>query len=86
MLPQEYSSFGTGDYRISALRVRQADGSRAADLRYAGYELRKGKYNIPGLPAAYGTQEEADTLEIRLKDEACGLEVRLLYGVFEKRT
>lgn len=84
MLPQEYSSFGTGDYRISALRVRQADGSRAADLRYAGYELRKGKYNIPGLPAAYGTQEEADTLEIRLKDEACGLEVRLLYGVFEK--
>ena len=27
MLPQEYSCFGTGDYRISALRVRQADGS-----------------------------------------------------------
>ena len=85
MLPQEYSCFGTGDYRISALRVRQADGSRAAELRYAGCETRKGKYAIPGLPAAYGTQEEADTLEVILEDEACGLEVRLLYGVFEKK-
>ena len=85
MLPQEYSCFGTGDYRISALRVRQADGSRAAELRYAGCETRKGKYAIPGLPAAYGAQEEADTLEVILKDEACGIEVRLLYGVFEKK-
>lgn len=85
MLPQEYSCFGTGDYRISALRVRQADGSRAAELRYAGCEIRKGKYAIPGLPAAYGAQEEADTLEVILKDEACGIEVRLLYGVFEKK-
>ena len=85
MLPQEYSCFGTGDYRISALRVRQADGSRAAELRYAGCETGKGKYAIPGLPAAYGAQEEADTLEVILKDEACGIEVRLLYGVFEKK-
>ena len=85
MIPQEYSCFGTGDYRISALRVRQADGSRAAELRYAGCETRKGKYAIPGLPAAYGAQEEADTLEVILKDEACGIEVRLLYGVFEKK-
>ena len=33
VLPQEYSCFGTGDYRVTALRVRNADGSRAADLR-----------------------------------------------------
>ena len=65
--------------------VRQADGSRAAELRYAGCETGKGKYAIPGLPAAYGAQEEADTLEVILKDEACGIEVRLLYGVFEKK-
>lgn len=38
-LPQEYSSFGTGDYRITSLRVQNKDGSQAADLRYAGYRV-----------------------------------------------
>ena len=62
--PQEYSCFGTGDYRISALKVQNADGSRAVSLRYAGHSIEKGKYDLTGLPAAYGTPEEAETLTV----------------------
>ena len=83
-LPQEYSCFGTGDYRISALKVENADGSRAVSLRYAGHSIEKGKYSLPGLPAAYGTPEEAETLTVDLKDEESGVAVRLFYGVFEE--
>ena len=42
VLPQEYSCYGTGDYRISALKIQNADGSFAAALRYKGYEIWKG--------------------------------------------
>jgi len=80
-LPQEYACEGTGDYRITALSVRQGS-VRAADLRYAGYVLRKGKYSIPGLPAAYAAESEAETLEIVLKDERLGFMVELKYGIF----
>ncbi len=83
-LPQEYSSFGTGDYRITSLRVQNQDGSQAAELRYAGYRVQKGKYDIPGLPAAYAQNEEAETLIIRLADAYSGLEAELYYGILEE--
>ena len=81
VLPQEYSCYGTGDYRISALKAQNGDGSLAAALRYKGYQVSKGKYFIEGLPAVYATEEEADTLEIILEDPASKVEVHLLYGV-----
>lgn len=83
-LPQEYSSFGTGDYRITSLRVQNRDGSQAADLRYAGYRVQKGKYAIPGLPAVYAEDEEAETLIIRLADPYSRMEVELYYGVLDE--
>ena len=75
LAPQEYSCFGTGDYRISALRVRNENGSQAVTLCYAGYELSRGKYSIPGLPAVYADETEAETLGILLRDPESGLEV-----------
>lgn len=83
-LPQEYSSFGTGDYRITSLRVQNGDGSQAADLRYTGYQVQKGKYGIPGLPAVYAEDEEAETLIIRLEDSYSRMEVELYYGILEE--
>ena len=93
VLPQEYSCYGTGDYRISALKVQNDDGSYAVSLTYQGYQVHRGtKYAIPGLPAVHvedaGTDSHesttADSLEITLKDEATGVEVVLLYGVLEE--
>lgn len=81
VLPQEYPSFGTGDYRSPALTVKNADGSYACELRYCGYEVKKGKYGLQGLPAVYAEEEEAETLEVILKDSVTNLKVTLLYGV-----
>ncbi len=83
-LPQEYPALGTGDFRSSALAVCNGDGSQCCDLRYVGHEVRKGKYGLKGLPAVHAEQEEAETLEIRLRDSVSGVEVALLYGVLER--
>lgn len=81
VLPQEYSCFGTGDFRTSALRVQNSDGSQAAQLRVVGFEILPGKYSLNGLPAVYAQTDEAETLAVRLRDGSSGIEVELLYGV-----
>ena len=75
VLPQEYSCYGTGDYRISGLKVQNEDGSQAAALHYREYRMEKGKYAIPGLPAVYADEEEAQTLEVILEDVVSGASV-----------
>lgn len=82
-LPQEYSSFGSGDYRESALDIRYDNGTRTLGLRYEGYEIIKGKYSIPGLPAMYADENEAETLVITLRDDVQEVRVKLYYGVVE---
>ena len=82
---QEFSTSGVGDYRIPALRVMNADGSRIADLRFVSHEIRDGKYALSGLPAVRDTDGDTQTLEVVLRDEPSKLTVRLLYGVFEKK-
>ncbi|HEX3022728.1 MAG TPA: alpha-galactosidase [Lachnospiraceae bacterium] len=83
-LPLEYPTQGNGDYRTTCLSIRNADGTYSCDLRYKDYRITKGKYSIPGLPAIYATEEEADTLEIILEDSVSKVEVSLFYGVLEK--
>ena len=82
-LPQEYPVEGTGDFRSPMLSIRDKDGAFGCDLRYAGYEIKKGKYGLTGLPAVYSDSEEddAETLIIRTKNDRTGLEVKLIYGV-----
>lgn len=82
---QEFSSCGVGDFRIPSLGIQNADGSRCAELRYVGHEIRAGKYSLPGLPAAWDPDGSAETLEITLRDPVTALTVRLLYGVFPER-
>ena len=80
-LPQEFPCMGTGDYRSSALAVRDANGAYSCDLRYEGYRILDGKYSLEGLPAVYANPEEAQTLEIYLKDPVTGVRAVLLYGI-----
>lgn len=83
-LPLEYASDGTGDFRTPAISITHEDGSTALDLRFQEYRLVKGKYSIPGLPAVYAEEDEAETLEIILKDTASDVQVILKYGVLEQ--
>lgn len=84
VLPQEYPCMGTGDYRNSALVIRNEDGSYCCDLRYVSHERKAGKYGLKGLPAVYAAEDEAETLEIILQDRVTDVQVKLLYGVLPK--
>lgn len=83
-LPREYPGIGTGDFRSSAIIVRNADGSESVDLRYVRHEIVKGKYSLDGLPAVYASEEEAETLKILVEDAITKVQVELLYGVLDK--
>ena len=82
-LPQEFPVQGTGDFRSSALIIRDHNGTFGCDLRYRSHEIHRGKYSLGGLPAVYSESEndDAETLRIILGNERTGLEVTLLYGV-----
>ena len=40
-LPQEFPCMGTGDYRSSALAVRDSNGAYSCDLRYEGSRIQE---------------------------------------------
>ncbi|MBQ2615012.1 MAG: alpha-galactosidase [Clostridia bacterium] len=82
-LSTEYPCYGSGDFRSPAFHAEYEDGSAVTCLTYAGYELYRGKKPLKGLPATYVEKaQEAETLEILLRDELQGLEVVLSYTVF----
>ncbi|MBW4082426.1 alpha-galactosidase [Paenibacillus sp. S150] len=82
-LPQEYPQYGTGDFRIPAYQAKLEDGTRVTELRYSGYRVLAGKPKLAGLPAVYvESEEEADTLELILRDDYAKLEVVLRYTVY----
>lgn len=89
-LPQEFPTYGSGDYRSTALKVRYPDGTFACELRYLKHEILEGKYSLPGLPAIYDTlpgvsssNTKADTLVVTLEDTRQMFYVHLYYGVME---
>ncbi len=84
-LPQEYSTDGAGDYRISALSVRLSNGSGTCDLRYRAHEIISGRKRPEGLPYVRAEEDKVDTLRLILEDKAAGLLVTLSYHVFEDK-
>ncbi|MEK3887926.1 alpha-galactosidase [Bacillus sp. FSL K6-3431] len=82
-LPQEYPQYGSGDFRNPAYQVKLNDGSRITELIYKDFKIIKGKPELKGLPSVYSeADKEAETLELELHDEYCGLTVYLSYTVF----
>lgn len=85
-LPQEYSGVNSGDMRLPALEVQTADGALWADARYVSHEISSCKRPLNGLPQSFGGKapEGMTQLALNLKDESTGVEVVLLYTVFEE--
>ena len=82
---QEYPGYGTTDLRSPAVELQFKDGTTATDFRYDGYKIYKGKLPLSGLPSTYiENEEEAETLEISLKDELKNIKLVLTYSVFEE--
>ncbi len=81
--PMEYPVNGRGDFRVSALSVRNSDGNTVTDLRYVSHRIFSGKPDMPGLPHLYVSNgSQCDTLEITMRDSYTGLEAVLVYSVF----
>ena len=47
----EYSTFGIGDYRTTALRIRNGAGNSTTGFEYVSHKIRKGRVEIPSMPA-----------------------------------
>jgi len=84
-LPQEYSGSNGGDYRLPSLALSTDSGVVGAELRYVSHTIEEGKYALSSLPTAWDRGGEAQTLTVTLRDEAAGLTVELLYGVYEEQ-
>ncbi len=85
-LPQEFSTAGVGDYRIGSMALVNADGSYAFDGKYKEHKIYAGKYVLPGLPGLRAIDgEHTDSLEITIEDAHTGVQVILLYAVFEEK-
>ncbi len=81
--PQEYSFFGSCDFRKPAFHAQYADGSRITKMQYVSHKIYAGKPKLSGLPATYvACDREADTLEITMRDDLTGLSLIYRYCVF----
>ncbi len=80
--PAEYPGNGVGDFRESAVSVRDEAGNTAVQPLYTGYRIYAGKPSIPGLPATFGGEDVCETLELSARDEVLGLAFTLVYTVF----
>ena len=79
-IPQEYGTYGMGDYKESCLELEDRHYC-STDFVFDSYEIRKESCKMNALPSAYGADE---TLIVRLKDEKMKLLLELYYGVYVK--
>ncbi|MFD0670584.1 alpha-galactosidase [Cohnella sp. GCM10027633] len=82
-LPQEYPAYGGSDLRHPAYQAQLADGTTITELLYKSHRIFAGKPALEGLPSTYAeSDDEAQTLELTLRDDYAGLEAVLSYTVF----
>ncbi|WP_373842660.1 alpha-galactosidase [Limosilactobacillus sp.] len=81
---QEYPAYGTTDYRMPALEIKQPNGSSITNFHYVSHRIYDGKPKLAGLPATYvENDDEATTLEILLHDDVINVDLTLLYTIFK---
>ena len=81
--PFEYSSNNVGDYRKSSIEITDKNGHTGLLLCYESHNIIRGKKALEGLPATFGTEKDAMTLEVVLADKVVGVKAVLSYSIFE---
>lgn len=85
-IKQEFPVPLAGDMRVASIDLKQNNGSRVVDFRYAGHEIFPGKPKLDGLPATYVEDDaEATTLWIHLHDERLRVTATLQYTLYADR-
>ena len=83
--PMEYPTYGLGDYREDCISIETKGGHRGLSLQYVSDKVYEGKPALEGLPASFGDEDACSSVEICCEDPYTGLQVELLYTVFDKR-
>jgi len=90
MARMEFPSSGVGDYRKSAVCLRDESGHDASQFTYVSYRIFYGKEELHAsagdgsqvrLPATFG--ENSQTLEIELEEKVLGVRAFLSYSIFD---
>ena len=82
-LKMEFSTVGSGDWRVPSVQVEHPDGSTVTEFEYDGYRITEGKPELSGLPATYAESgDDVETLIITFKDKLSGLKMELSYSVY----
>ncbi len=79
----EYPCGGIGDFRESALNVKNSYGQSAVNIHYVSHEILNGKGDLEGLPHTWGSEKDSMTLLLHCKDEVLNLDVTLSYSIFQ---
>lgn len=83
--PQEFSTQQQGDFRTTSIEVVNGDGSYSFSGKAIGYKITEGKYSLDTLPTTYATEKDhVESLEVTLSDAVSGVQVILMYAVFEE--
>ena len=78
----EYPAYGTGDFRISALRIKSG-GVGVTDCRYISHRIYEGKSDPCGMPHTRAGADDADTLELVCRD-VTGAVITLYYTAYRR--
>lgn len=81
---REFPDQGRGDFRVPAMRIRQAEGYTVSDLQYQSYTVVQGKPPLAGLPATMGSESDVTTLIVHLYDNYSAVAADLSYSVFPR--
>lgn len=79
----EFSFFGSGDMRTTALRVRNSGGNSVTLFKYSSYKIFDGREPIDGMPYAEA-DDNTETLAVTLWDEVTDCELVMYYTVFSE--
>ncbi len=83
--PQEFSTQQQGDFRTTSIEVVNGDGSYSFGGTVLRHSITEGKYRLETLPTVFANKNDSvQSLELTLSDKFSGVDVILLYSVFEE--
>ncbi|KRN97366.1 alpha-galactosidase [Companilactobacillus kimchiensis] len=83
-LPLEYSTIGSGDYRLPSFLIKDSDNQLLPLLEYSSMTITHKPINPTQLPKSVTKNSPVSTLILHLKDPQTNLEMDLNYTIFEE--
>ncbi len=79
--PAELPCFGSGDFRETAIKIKNKNGDSVCLFEYEGHRIFNGRLALNGLPFAEA-DSDTETLELQLVDSVTNCKIKLYYTVF----